>query len=71
MLTKGTILALLVSILLLGSWIQGQQTTGLAGDKKDEIAVLRYQVTLLERRVSCLERRLHDMTQPRMMPLQR
>jgi hypothetical protein len=41
MLTKGTILALLVSILLLGSWIQGQQTTGLAGDKKDEIAVLR------------------------------
>jgi hypothetical protein len=64
MMAKGTILVLAVSILLLSSWIQGQQTTGLTGDKKDEIAVLRDQVTLLERRVSCLERRLHNMTQP-------
>jgi hypothetical protein len=65
---KGTILVVVVSILLVGSWSQGK--TGLAGDK-DEIAELRKQVALLEARVYTLERRLDKMTQPRMIPIQR
>jgi hypothetical protein len=56
---KGTILVVVVSILLVGSWIQGN--TGLVGDQ-DEIAELRKQVTLLEGRVNTLERRLEDDT---------
>jgi hypothetical protein len=65
---KGTILVVVVSILLVGSLIQGK--TGLAGDK-DEIAELRKQVALLEARVYTLERPLDKRPQPRMIPIQR
>jgi hypothetical protein len=62
MVAKGTILVVMVSILLVGFWIQG--IPGLARDKKDEVAELRKQVSLLEGRVHCVERRLDKMTEP-------
>ena len=65
MIAKGTILVVVVSILLVGSWIQGK--TGLAG-ARTRLPNCASRSLSWKARVYTLERRLDKMTQPRMIP---